>query len=156
WVATGFARQIGRGDLARCGLLLDRHRGGGRWRLRGNALCQCIEVIEVAADAKAAIATETPLAIEHRQPRHLDRKAPAVAGRPADREPAESVMGCERARDLPVGIEAKRRRDGLPAQPEHGLRAWERRDFVRAEGEAPVAIDLPDEPERLPALRRSW
>src|SRR5215471_4227685 len=78
-------------------------------RARGGALRQLVEASDIAADAEATIAAESPLAIEHRQARDFDRKQRAIAvDRPADRNPAEGVAGRERARDVPVGIKAER------------------------------------------------
>src|SRR5262249_47153053 len=153
--AIGIAAWIGSG-LSRRGLRLELHRRRARWHMDGGALRQGIEARELAAYAKPAITTKTPLAIKYRQARHLDRKAGAiVVDRPADREPAEGVPRCERMCDLVVRVEAKRGGKHLPASPEHRVRTRERREFLGVEGEASIGIDLPDEPQRLMALRRS-
>ena len=115
-----------------------------------------IDAIKIAAHAKSAIAAKVAVAIEHREPRELDRQAfAAVIHRPQDRDAAPGLPGRDRARDLAVGIEFQLGGDLAPQSAEGGggTRTDELHEFIGAEHEAALAIHLPDEAQGMPSLR---
>ena len=151
------------------GVNLD-HVFGGRWRVvgRGRHRCWCsiffaaavrqrVEPHQIAADPKAAIADELPLAIEHRQSRQFNRE-PRVAAvdRPVHGQSAPGFPRRERARDVACEIKVEFRCQFRPRLPKRrrGLRADEFDEVRSVDDEALLGIDMPDKPKRMPEV--SW
>ena len=160
--AQGRRLGFGRRALGRCRwrhLFRRRIDRSFRRRLRGRAAHprQGVEPRDVAADAKSAIAAKLPLAVERRQAGQLDRQAIGVAvDRPGDGQAAPGVAGGERLGDASVR-DRGRVRPRSPAMCVRAPRRWrtgERDEFVGAEREAAVGVDLPDEAQRMPPLGR--